>query len=171
MKTYKKKRYKKNITRKYGGVCNITNVNWPENFGCYGNEEIVTIQKGEHVDRFGNHKSGYFLGYMKKNKPFSYTSRSLRNINSTCKNEYHTRIRNGTLRYTVYKVLKKFKVKKCKIAPAFGHTGFGIQYRLYEDSIDSNNTPNMNDMLENGYLAIIPTTIIPAFNYTNYNHG
>ena len=140
---YKTRKYK---LRRFGGGDNCytpytSSIQWPPYNGCVNNntEIELTLDKDTIVDRFGNPIKGYFIGDGKT----TYDGRSLYQIkpDDDCEAVYKEQVSKNNLTYTVYKILKPFKVKSCEIAPWFGHSGHGIQYRLFENSID-----NVDDM-------------------------
>jgi hypothetical protein len=138
------------------------------------------LNVGDRVDRFGS-RFGYFVAPYTEGQAIPYTQRSMATFQSfhndnpsvSCSNSYMEELQAGTLNYSIFLVNKPFKVKQCKAAPAFGQPGGGIQYRLFEGSIDdisnqqkvsdkpefkNSKIPNVHEMIELGYL-------IPDGNY------
>lgn len=149
---------------------------WPPHDGCAEPLDIKdhTLNKDDRVDRFGS-RFGYFLAQYIDGKPIPYTQRSMATFQPAhsnnpaipCSNSYDEELKSGSLAYSIFKVVKPFKVKQCTAAPAFGQPGGGIQYRLVEDSIEypdqqtitpkpefsNKQIPNVHEMIKLGYLV------------------
>jgi len=144
-----------------------------------GGEQVITLEIGTVLDRFGT-DFGFFLG-----KDSTFDQRSLPSVkpDSNCVDSYKTGLETHAILYNVYKVTKPFKVETCQIAPAFGHAGLGMQYRLFTGSIDDVNdiarveeksnspegkpglkVPNVKEMVTLGYLEEMKATDPPPFN-------
>jgi len=156
--------------------CPFAKGNWPPHDGCAEPLDIKdhTLNVGDRVDRFGS-RFGYFLAPYIDGKPIPYTQRSMatfqsshsNNPNIPCSNSYDEELKSGSLAYSIFKVVKPFTVKQCSAAPAFNQPGGGIQYRLFEGSVDTLDQPNITDkpdssnkkipnvheMIELGYLV------------------
>jgi hypothetical protein len=144
--------------------------NWPKYYGCSVLERKITLEPGAIIDRFGGNY-GYYLG----DKKSTYTMRSLNIIKPylRCEEEYKKKLKKGEIVYREFVILKPLKVKTCKIIHAFGNSGGGVQYRLFEKSIkehvnpkpDLNNAkiPNIGDLIAYGYIAPIPIHSLPKF--------
>jgi hypothetical protein len=170
-------------------MCQYTNAEkvWPTNFGCELNEdeEIIGLSKDTIIDRFG-HNYGYYFG--DPSSSFDNRSLSLLKPNKNCEIVYKEKVKDSTIPYNQYRVLKEFKVKKCNIAPAFNHIGKGIQYRLFDGSLAETTTsikpkrdqsdangnqikeemlvPNVQELIDNQYIEVIrnDNITIPPFN-------
>jgi hypothetical protein len=140
------------------------NVVWPPNRGCSSTEENILLvplnykKTGREkvifvdlIDRFGP-ETGYFFS----DAGNTWTERSLPWFENKlkCKSRYHQFIRKTE--YHQYKILKPFLVKMCKIAPAFGAKGGGIQY--WSDK-------NIKFLLDNGFLKELNNHSYPNFNF------
>jgi len=187
-KKYNRKRKTRKIRRRQykkrrGGTIMSTcdydtskGINWPQNHGCKlkpdgeDPETEIDLEPGTIIDRFGG-DSGFYFG----DKSSTFDSRSLVSLRpgQECEPEYKKRLAEKKLLYNEYRVLKPFSVKTCTIAPAFGHEGNGVQYRLYENSIidpdvDATGgdriTPSVKTMLDKGYIEIkSEEPMIPPF--------
>ncbi len=195
MKSYRK--YKKRKTRKHcktrkGGEPNSqqiqrcaydsSSLSWPTNYGCLSGttETIITTKVGDRFDRFG-WPTGYYLG----NDSSTYDMRSLSHVKqmNECNDVYAYKLQHQLIKYTLYEVLKPFNLKTCEIEPWFNHSGHGIQYRTYENTIPDTNkisikhdvsdgkngnlppvkVPNIQELVDYGYLKIINTSTYPMF--------
>jgi len=168
-------------------ACQYTNAEkvWPTNFGCELNEdeEIIVLPTDKIIDRFG-HNYGYYFG--DPSSSFDNRSLSLLKPNKNCENVYKEKVEDASIPYNQYRVIKEFNVKKCNIAPAFNHTGKGIQYRLYDGSLPETTTttikpkrdqsdangnrvegemlvPNVQELLDNQYIEKVEEGTIPPF--------
>ena len=160
---------------------------WPINFGCELNEteKEITLPIGTIIDRFG-HNYGYYFG--DPSSSFDKRSLSLLKPGKSCEPLYIERMKDNSIAYNEYRVKKEFKVKTCTIAPAFNHTGHGIQYRLFEGSLGNVNNllypikpktnqsdangnsinremfvPNVQELIDNQYIALNNIGTIPSF--------
>ena len=162
----RKHKTRKHKPRRFGGdKCDYDRPlpAWPQYYGCsdINKEQELTLDKDTIVDRFGYPKGGYFIGDGKS----TYDGRSLYQIkpDDDCEAVYKEKVNNHILTYTVYKILKPFKVKSCEIAPWFGHSGHGIQYRLFENSIDIDDMDKiqLKDDVSDGKGSTLPPTKVP----------
>jgi hypothetical protein len=99
---------------------------WPPNNGAVaGTEKTITLQPGTLIDRYGN-PTGYYTS--PTGTPF--TDRALSPM--TDMNNYH-----------VYEVVKPVQVESAEIAPWFGESGSGIQYKFGRSINDLMNSENV----------------------------
>ena len=118
---------------------------WPENYGCDGNETIITLPPGTILDRFGSN-FGYYLG--QDNEMFNKRSLPYVKPLQQCKPVYYEKLNSKKIRYTRFLIKKPLKVASCKIASAFYHTGNGIQFRLVPESIVQTEEYEISDKLD-----------------------
>jgi len=67
--------------------------------------------------------------------------------------------------YHVYKVLKEFDVEVGPVAPAFGQSGYGTQYRMLGQQVPWNKTEGQDevricDYLREGFLVEVDPAVI-----------
>ncbi len=152
---------------------------WPDNNGCVkGTEETTTLYPGNWIDRFGD-ESGYFFGnvfdpYINRSVPYFNEGDPDRHIDNDyenvigkdkCSNPtnagiqkrfFHYYKTDGNGKYHIYKVIKEFKVNKCKIAPAFGFPGGGTQYSAVDTSYNVQKLLDEKFIEEVDFLGYIP---------------
>ncbi len=92
------------------------NINWPPNNGFDGEPSIMTLKKGELIDRYGAPSGGFFSP---EGIPYEHRALALHSDEAD---------------YYVYKVVDEFEVTGGKIAPWFDRPGGGIQYIKYHDN-------------------------------------
>ncbi|TAE38111.1 MAG: DUF4237 domain-containing protein [Runella slithyformis] len=85
---------------------------YPPNGGAYGGWSSTMLQRGQIIDRFGSTGGSYFSP---QGTPTYMRALNYEPMGSPA----------------AYEVLKPFQVLESKVAPAFGKTGFGIQYKSY----------------------------------------
>ncbi|WP_445326634.1 TNT domain-containing protein [Scandinavium hiltneri] len=100
-------------------MSNLPVTYWPPNDGAHGPITKTTLEPGTTIDRYGLPRGKYTSPYG--------TPYSMRALPPGTDSEP----------YSVYKVVKPIpNVAESKIAPWFGETGMGTQYKL-EDSVQS----------------------------------
>ena len=89
-------------------------LSWPPNDGCADAEVTEVLPPGMKIDRYGSENGSYFAvpgtPYEARALPYDPTK----------------------LPYTVYEVEKPLKVLECTIAPWFGESGGGKQFKAAE---------------------------------------
>lgn len=104
-------------------------IDWPPNNGFAGSPEVVNLQPGARIDRYGSNNGGFLSP---AGTPFE--QRAL--PNSSANSQFQT-----------FEVVKPLPVSSGQAAPWFGQPGGGTQYQLQG--------ANVQQLLDEGYLRIV----------------
>jgi len=139
-----------------------SNICWPGNSGCEGNEIKVRLvplsshEEGDNVirtllDRFGSDTGNFFA-----DAGASWKERSLPYFDNEgpCKEKFKEYIEAGKIMYKQYIILKPFEAYMCEIKKDFGAEGGAFQYRTELTA---------KQLVEQGFIK--------EYKYPNYTFG
>ncbi|MQR96024.1 T7SS effector LXG polymorphic toxin [Fictibacillus phosphorivorans] len=109
-------------------------INWPPNNGFKGNPEIMVLEKGKLIDRYGAQEGNFFSP-----EGIEYEKRALA-------------LHSDEADYYIYQVITPLEVTGGEIAPWFDRVGGGTQYIKYHDNGEMY---SMKQLMDEGYIVEI----------------